>query len=52
MHVAFQKHRLSLVLHYALLVLQMGIFLLEILFHLTLQDIFLAQEEFSPELGL
>ena len=34
-HVAFQKHRLFLVLHYALLVLQMGIFVLEIEFNLT-----------------
>ena len=52
MHVAFQKHRQSLVLHYALLVLQMGILLLEIQFHFTWQYIFLADEEFSPELGL
>ena len=45
MHVAFQKHRQSLVLHYALLVLRMGIFLLEIQFHFTWQYIFLADEE-------
>ena len=34
-HVAFQKHRLSLVLHYTLLVLLMGIFVLEIQLNLT-----------------
>ena len=34
-YAAFQKHRLSSVFHYALLVLQLGIFLLEMQFHLT-----------------
>ena len=51
-YTAFQKHRLSLLFHYALLVLQLGIFVLEIKFHLTCQYFFLAHEDFFPDIGL
>ena len=39
-YLSFLKHRLSLVHHYTLLVLQMVIFLLEIQFHLTWHTFF------------